>query len=274
MLSILFNFFQKKRIDTWAPLSLSSCTLTRPYLLEREGILQGTVVMIAIPYYTHDADLPARNLSAYAVPKDYHAYFRLLFDELLSLLRKEFPQNRFCAFADHSPIDEREAAARAGLGILGDNNLLITKKYSSFIFLGELCTDLCIPCREHPVSYCEHCGACAKACPMSEIGTCLSALTQKKGELSNEALFYLLKYQTAWGCDLCQAVCPHTKKAIESGTIYTPIPYFQTDTLPILTSKLLTDMPDEDFLQRAFSWRGKEVVLRNLQYLEEHEKGE
>lgn len=274
MLSKLFDFFQKEKIDAWAPIALSSCTLAKPYLLEREGISDGTAVIIAVPYYSHAADSPDRNISAYAVTRDYHAYFKDLLDRLLKELRTAFPDNRFAAFADHSPIDEREAAAKAGLGIFGDNRLLITPKYSSYVFLGELITDAILPYREYPIAYCEHCGACARACPMECISTCLSALTQKKGELTATELEHLATYRTAWGCDICQMACPHTKEAIRSGTVYSPIPYFQTDLTPTLTSQKIREMSDADFAARAYSWRGKDVILRNLEYLENQKKGE
>ena len=274
MLSKLFDFFQKEQIDAWAPIALSSCTLTRPYLLAREGISDGTAVIIAIPYYSHAVDDPERNISAYAVARDYHGYFGDLFDRLLKELRTAFPQNRFAAFADHSPIDEREAAAKAGLGIFGDNRMLITPKYSSYVFLGELITDAILPYKEYPIAHCRHCGACTRACPMECIGTCLSALTQQKGELSSRELEHLATYRTAWGCDICQTVCPHTKEAIRNGSIYSPIAYFQTDLTPTLNAKQIREMSDTDFAARAYSWRGKDVILRNLDYLEKYKKGE
>ena len=106
-------------IDTVAPISLSALTVTRPYLLRREGIERGTAFLFAIPYYTTHCDNPARNISAYAVSRDYHLFFSALFAEILPILREKFAPHRFAGFSDHSPIAEADAAVRAGIGFFG-----------------------------------------------------------------------------------------------------------------------------------------------------------
>ncbi|MBQ7172865.1 MAG: epoxyqueuosine reductase [Clostridia bacterium] len=267
------NFFSQRGIDCFAPILLSDCRIERPYLLERAGITDGTAILIAIPYYTAACNDPKRNISAYAVSRDYHGFFKELFNELLPALSKAFPQHRFTGFADHSPIAEVEAAAKAGLGIIGKNHLLITRKYSSYIFLGEVVTSAILPCKTQDVLDCENCGACIKACPAEKIGTCLSALTQKKGELTEAEQKIILQYGSAWGCDICQEVCPHTKRAIASGSIFTPIPYFEESTISRLTTKVLDELDEDAFSERAFSWRGRNTIRRNL-LLFESEKGE
>ena len=274
MFLFLSNFFQKKSIDCWAPLPLSACRIQKPYLLERAGIADGTAILIVVPYFTSACCDLQRNLSAYAVSKNYHAFFDELYGELLPILKARFPKNRFACFADHSPIAEVEAAARAGLGVIGDNHLLLTKKYSSYIFLGELITDAILPSTVHEIKGCEHCGACSAACPMKECCTCLSALTQKKGTLSAQEQAWIVKYGSVWGCDLCQESCPHTVRAQKEGTIFTPIPYFWENTLPHLTAALLDAMSEEEFLSRAYSWRGRETIKRNLAILKDYKKGE
>ena len=268
MLAFFKNFFEKHSLDCYAAIRLSDCHIERPYLLERAGISDGTAVLIAIPYYSAAADDPKRNISAYAVPRDYHGFFKELFAELIPALEQAFPEHKFAGFADHSPIAEVEAAAKAGLGIIGKNHLLITEKYSSYIFLGEVITDAHIPCKTLEKSFCEDCGACASACPMGEIGTCLSALTQKKGELSKEEEATIFRYGSAWGCDLCQEVCPHTQAAKDAGTLYSPIPYFNEATIPVLTLERLNQMDDESFSSRAYAWRGRPTIERNLRLLE------
>lgn len=266
MMEYLSEYFFQQGIRLFAPIPLRACRVTRNYLLDREGISpeSGTAVMLAIPYFTQAAADPARNLSAYAVPQDYHLFFRGLFDDLLPKLRAEFPQDRFAGFADHSPIDERDAAAQAGLGIIGQNGMLITEPYSSYVFLGELITSRSIPCQPQEIRVCEGCGACRRACPMSEIGSCLSALTQKKGELTEQEQAEIRRYGSVWGCDICGEVCPHTRRALKNGTIYSEIPFFNRDTVTHLTLAQLDDMSDEAFAARAFAWRGRHTIRRNL----------
>ena len=270
MFEILLNFLQKKNIDLVGALPLSACRIIRPYLLERAKIQRGTVFMLAIPYYTRACEDEGRNISAYAVSRDYHLFFENLYEELLPYLAESFPTANFAAFADHSPISELHAAARAGLGVIGKNGLLLTKKYGSYVFLGEIVTDIEIPCEVQEVKLCEDCGACADACPsiVSEKSVCLSALSQKKGELSEEEQRHLFSTNTVWGCDRCQECCPYNQRARKAGTIYSPIPFFNENTLPSPTVEEIENMSDADFAARAYSWRGRDTILRNLRLLE------
>ena len=96
---------------------------------------------------------------------------------------------------------------------------------------------------------------------------CLSAVTQKKGELSADEVELIAYHKSAWGCDICQKVCPHTKKAIKNGTIYSKIPFFLEKRTPCLTYEVVEKMTEEDFKERAYSWRGKAPLLRNLEIL-------
>ena len=270
MFEILLDFLQKKHIDCVGAVPLSACRIMRPYLLERAGIGSGTVFMLAIPYYTHACEHPQRSISAYAVSRDYHLFFAELFEELLPYLQKKFPANRFAAFADHSPISELDAAARAGIGVIGKNGLLLTEKYGSYVFLGEIITDIEIPCEVQPVRVCHDCGACANACPatVNDKSICLSALSQKKGVLSEEEQRILCATNTVWGCDRCQECCPYNQKAKKTGSIYSPIPFFGENTLPAPTAEEIENMNDEAFALRAYSWRGRDTILRNLRLCE------
>ncbi len=268
MFSFLSEFLQKNEIKLFAPLPLSSCKVTKPYLLERAGITDGTVIMMAAPYFTKACLSPGRNISAYAVSQDYHAFFKQLFNSLTDKLREKYPQYRFAGFSDHSPILEIDAAAKAGLGVIGKNRLLITEEYSSYIFLGELITDAYIPSSANAVRCCENCGACVKACPAAVMGECLSSLTQKKGTLSAQEQDQIRTYGSAWGCDICQTVCPHTINALRRGTIYSPISFFNQNTISDLDERKILEIGHEEFACRAYSWRGKDTVLRNLHILE------
>ncbi len=256
-------------ISACAPISLRDCSLARPYLLEREGIKDGTAFLFVVPYYTTFCDDPARNISAYAVSRDYHLFFAQLFDAILPTLRTAFPQNCFVGFSDHSPIVEVEAAAKAGLGQIGCNGLLLTKRHSSYVFLGEIITDAVIDAPVHEPSLCAACRACTAACPVElRKAECLSALTQKKGTLQEAESFLLRKHGLAWGCDRCQTACPVTKQARANGTLYTSIDFFKKAPLPHVTAMDIEAMDDAAFRERAYSWRGRAAILRNLDILE------
>ncbi len=257
---------------------LSFCRLTRPYLLERVGIpTTGTAILFVIPYLVRaDMENPDRNLSLYAVPRDYHGYAETLKASLLPVMKERFPSHRFALFADHSPLAEVDAAARAGLGLLGDNGLLLTPRWGSYVFIAELITDADYGCvmgldagtalPDFPTEppRCEGCGACRAACPARDGGTCLSALTQKKGELTEAEAVELQAHPLVWGCDVCQTVCPHNRDAED-----TTVPYFLKERLVTVTPSSVERMDDDAFAARAYAWRGKATVLRNLKLKEE-----
>ncbi len=269
MLQYIVSLLNDHYITLFGCIPLSSCRIQKTYLLEKAGIASGSVIVFAIPYYTRTCE-QNRNLSAYAVARDYHLFVQNLEKELVRKLKNKYPHYKFAFFADHSPTDERDAAARAGLGIMGKNGLLITQSFSSYVFLGELITDAVLPYREYEIKECENCGACSAACPYKrgETEICLSALTQKKGALTAGEAALLCRYHTVWGCDICGEVCPHTATAISSGSIYSPIPFFEQDAMPTLTTVQLSKMNEKDFASRAYSWRGRETIKRNVSVME------
>lgn len=270
MVDFIKNELKMLGIKNAGAIPLSLCKIMRPYKLERcgfENLDTLSVIIFTIPYLTTTKE---KNISSYAIPRDYHLFCKELFDSIIPKLKEKFPNNNFGGFADNSPIDEVHAAALAGLGIIGDNQLLITREHSSYVFIGEIITDAQIPASdEYKLQHCEGCGRCTSACPKKECCECLSSITQKKGELSECEINAIKKHGSAWGCDICSEICPHTKKAIESGTIYTDIPFFTKGLTPILSKEKIENMSDEEFSARAYSWRKKETVLRNLDILED-----
>lgn len=250
----LMEYLRGEGIEAIGALPFSECRVQKPHLLT---FSPKTALMFLIPYYVPTKE---HNLSLYAVAGDYHTFLAQCFDRILPKLRQDFPEAAFIGFTDHSPIDEREAAAKAGLGILGDNGLLIHARYGTFHFIAEILTDLEIDTQAQKIEHCEHCGRCRTACPTP--GGCLSALTQKKGELTAEEEEILLRCGSCWGCDACQLCCPHNRH-VEP----TPISFFYRDRIPVLTSECLNAMSDSFFATRAYAWRGRAVIARNLALL-------
>ena len=265
--------FSVEGINKVALLPFSECRVTNARLYERLGLHPQSVIVFLIPYFSAEPD----NFSAYAASEDYHFYAKELYERLEAKLKCLYPEGDFLGFADHSPIDERDAAIRAGLGLYGKNRLLISKEYGTYQFIGEflstLPTDAFGEVALSPFTLCIGCGACERACPTGLLrgdGTeCLSAITQKKGTLTEEEKALMRKAHTAWGCDECQRVCPYVKEAHHTGTIFTKIPFFKENIITHLDTETIEGMPDETFARRAFAWRGRETVLRNTRILEE-----
>jgi epoxyqueuosine reductase QueG len=273
MIKEISEFFKSENIEYFGVLPIEECRLKKEYLLSREdGFSPKSVICLLVPYYTKEG----KNISKYAVSRDYHLYMRGLFSRFSEFFSQAYPYNACRCFSDHSPVSELYLAARCGLGVVGENGLLITEKHSSFIFVGEIFTDISAKdlgyVKAEEIKGCIKCGKCKKACPTKCLENyereCLSAITQKKGELSFEEKSLMLDYNTAWGCDICQNVCPYTERAIKNNTIKTPIEFFYEAPIDNLTLKTLDEMSEEEFSMRAYSWRKRETVRRNLLFLE------
>ena len=257
-------------VEYFCVLSYSDCRESSPRIIGRESFTPRSVILYLLPYYGGECE----NISRYAASRDYHLALAEVNSHIAECLEREAPSACCRGYGDHSPIDERHAALVGGLGILGKNGLLINEKYGSYVFIGDMITDIApedigaTTPREY--SYCIGCGACLRACPTGvlsgEGSDCLSAITQRKGELSDSEMALMRKYNTAWGCDMCQSVCPHNKNLL-----HTPIEFFKKDRITRLTKETLESMSDEDFKARAFAWRGKGVLIRNLDVLDSKE---
>ena len=258
------EIFEKEKIEYFAPIAYSEVKTINERLLGRVGFEPKSAIIFLVPYYSGETV----NISRYAASLDYHVIIKAITSNLIGGLKLLYPNNNFCGFGDHSPINENHAALVCGLGIAGDNGLIINEKYGSYVFVADILTDLAPDMlgakAAGKVAECRHCGACRRACPtgiLSGAGEdCISAITQRKGELSETEIEFMRRVGTVWGCDVCQSVCPYNLHPVK-----TPIPTFYEKRIDRLDSQILSDMSDEDFELRAFAWRGRKVVERNLE---------
>ena len=261
----LFEYFNSIGIGHFAVLRYSDCREINERLRLALDFEPKSAVIFLVPYYAGETI----NLSRYAASLDYHIILREITEGLATHLSNMYPNAHFAGYGDHSPIDEVGAALISGLGIRGDNGLIINPEYGSYVFIGDLLTDIdpdLLGAKE-PVTplACHHCGACKRACPtgiLSGAGNdCLSAITQRKGDLSDTEIALMHKYNTVWGCDMCQASCPYNKNPK-----LTPVTFFYQERIPELTLDILNGMTRVEFSRRAFAWRGRKTVERNLNY--------
>ena len=218
-----------------------------------------SVIVACFPYLLEAGEYENRNVSKYAVVTDYHKVALERLESAAEKLREIYPENEFSPFADNSPIPEVMAACFSGLGALGINSLLITKEFGSYVFLGEIVTDLELECADSSVDLCLQCGKCVRECPASAIhengferGRCLSEITQKKGELTAEETKLMKDCGCVWGCDICQDVCPMNKNAA-------------TTTIEEFLSSAVAHVESGCSLEgRAYEWRGRKVIERNI----------
>ena len=214
-----------------------------------------TVIVTLFPYAVA-SDAP-RNISRYACVPDYHHAAGEVLSAFAAAVSQTFEGERFEPFMDNSPLPEVACAVAAGLGVRGDNGLLISDRFGSYVFIGCVVTTLALPTKDEQRE-CLHCGACAAACigeclPSACRDTCVSALTQKKGDLTEQEKQRIRKGGLLWGCDTCQEVCP-----LNVDKILAPHPCF-TPYDPWLCEASLGDLQ-----HKAYGWRGEAVLRRNL----------
>lgn len=265
------DFFAKEKIEYFATLKTEDITVWDKEKFSRIEEKIGevkSVTIFLIPYYFGQK---TTNLSVYAQGRDYHLYIKELSQRFASFAKEKDPSLSFVMMADTSPLAERKCTLDAGLGVLGKNGLVINEKYGSFVFIGTLFLSKDFSQGEkREAGTCLLCGECEKACPTGAIfdgerKKCLSLISQKKDRTKEEETL-LQNAKCKWGCDLCQNVCPMNKEKA-----FTPIPFFRTDFVESLTEEVISQ-EKKAFQTRAFSWRGRSILYRNLGIEDEKKK--
>lgn len=237
-----------------------------------------TIISIAIAYPNKAEGKPEKteyrrgSFSRGSWGVDYHTVVNRKLKELAEGIEKLAGQFNYKAMVDTGALVDVAVAARSGLGFIGKNGLLISKEYGSWMFLGELVTNLDIE-PDVPVDYgCGDCTRCVTACPTQALlgdgrlnaPRCLSFQTQNKGMMPEE---YREKIRTViYGCDICQITCPYNK-GINSHF------HEEMEPEPELTNPELIPMlelSNKQFLNKfghmSGAWRGKNPLQRNAIY--------
>ena len=179
-----------------------------------------SVLVAAINYFTphkHENAPATGKISRYAWGDDYHDVVKAKLLALLEWIKQEVPgaEGKICV--DTSPIMDKAWAMRGGLGWIGKHSNLITQKFGSWVFLGEILLNIGFD--DHSEAASDHCGSCTMcidACPTQAIvepyvvdsRRCISYATI---ELRDESLpDEIAENLNGWiyGCDICQDVCP------------------------------------------------------------------
>jgi epoxyqueuosine reductase len=179
-----------------------------------------SVITFLKNYYPEDnfinvANKQDANIAKYAWGEDYHEVIRNQLHELLDLCRKKIGSIEGRGFVDSAPVLERSWAQLVGAGWIGKNGNLIRPKAGSFFFIATLIVDLSLH-YDQPITkdLCGTCTKCIDACPTQailpnktiEANHCISYFTieLKKSEITTDRNYK----DWAFGCDICQDVCP------------------------------------------------------------------
>ncbi|MFN3874887.1 MAG: tRNA epoxyqueuosine(34) reductase QueG [Flavobacteriales bacterium] len=180
-----------------------------------------SVISLAFNYHStrRQADPQAPKLSVYAYGRDYHKVVRKRLEPLLAFIRERFGAVALRAFVDSAPVLEKAWAERAGVGWRGKHTNVIRRGAGSWFFLCELITDLRLEPDAPATDHCGTCRRCIDACPTEAItpyqvdgSRCISYLTIELKEAIPEEFAGRME-NWAFGCDICQQVCPWNRFA-------------------------------------------------------------
>lgn len=162
------------------------------------------------------APVPMGRVANYARYEDYHPFIKKRLRKLAEFITAAAGRSiKFKICVDSAPVAERPLAARAGIGFIGENRMLINPDFGGQILLGEIITDIKLPIGEPIKTNCSECNKCIDACPTGALGPdgqfdaskCISYLTiEYKGRIP----FGLAEKMGDWlfGCDECVLACP------------------------------------------------------------------
>ncbi len=224
-----------------------------------------SAIVCLFPYFQ---GYSAGNLSLYARSIDYHLIIKEKLGQLTQFIHTLAPDISCDAFADIGPEIERQLAYNAGLGFFGKNGMLINDDFGSYFFIGYILCDLPLKADLPLEKSCFGCNQCIDACPGGALGgefdisKCASHISQKKGDLTESEIDILKKSGLIFGCDTCQRVCPHNNITPK------PLCEFTEGLIHSLSLEDIENLSNKEFMRkyknRAFSWRGKNVLLRNI----------
>jgi len=238
-----------------------------------------SVVSVILNYYPQNiqSDPEAPVLAKYAYGKDYHDVIRKMLKSLLTFTTGLIPGCEGRVFTDSAPVMEHAWASRSGLGWIGKNSLLLTSKYGSFVFIGEMIITAELDYDQPVNDMCGSCRNCITSCPTGAIvsdrvidaGRCISyhTIENKSPEMPD---FLKDSFQNrVFGCDICQDVCPWNRKA-SANTIeeFRPHP----DLLGMSKQEWYTmDNEKYDLLFRGSAVKRAKFagIQRNLNFLKE-----
>ncbi len=244
-------------------------------------ILKGakSIISVAMSYKSgneHGSSLPSKlqgKVARYSWGKDYHRVIERRLKQFIAGLSSELDMEiQSKIYVDTGPMQDRAVAERAGVGWYGKSTNIITPTHGSWVFLGQILTDLALQTDQPLKKNCGNCSLCIDKCPTGAIvgpyildnRKCISYLTiECRGRIPRE----LRKQIGDWvfGCDICQEVCPPNFK---SDTTKEPafIPgehgYRTLDLIPILS---ITDQEFREKFQGTPIMRAKrQGLIRNV----------
>ncbi len=261
--------FERDDFATWPYDASYANRATDPQTLFADA---KSVVCVALAFaHPPPSDRPplTGRVSNYAWGRDYHVAMRDVCRAIARALDAEAGAPVTRVVCDTAPLTERAFAERAGLGWIGKHTNLIVPGAGSFVFLGEIVTSLDLGASVPTKKTCGACTRCVDVCPTRALRgdytidatRCIADLTQRTDAVPRTMRALIGDW--VWGCDLCQDVCPPTRRApFSSNPAFAPT---RADAFPSLLEMLAMRSATykRRFRATAMGWRGAAVLRRN-----------
>jgi len=249
----LEQFLSEKRHGNMTWLERNFDKRTNPGLL----VDHAKSIISVIANYKPDTQIQVNpempKISSYAWGRDYHYTLKEKLENLLSFIRETYGNVNARIFVDSAPVMDKVWAQYSGLGWIGKHTNLIRKGFGSWFFIGEIIIDLELSV-DAPVS--DHCGTCTRcidACPTEALqayqidaSRCISYLTIELKESMSEEMRQKSE-GWAFGCDICQAVCPWNSQSLaHTSGWFQPLPFILS-----MSEKEWMELPDADFKKQV-----------------------
>jgi epoxyqueuosine reductase len=217
-----------------------------------------SLVCLALNYYTppaHSHESGCGKISRYAWGRDYHRILHKKLKALSQAIASLQPDTKTRFYADTGPVQDKAWAEQAGLGWIAKNGNLITREYGSWVFLGEILTNLELAGDPPHTPHCGTCTRCLEACPTGAIvspfvvdaNRCIAyhTIENRAPELPAAIKPHLQNWVA--GCDICQDVCPWNQRFARETDVqeFQPYPW---NLAPKLSE--LAHLSDEEWNQR------------------------
>jgi epoxyqueuosine reductase len=243
-----------------------------------------SLICVALNYYTPQQRPEGKEyakISRYGWGRDYHKIMHKKLKAFATWLGEQAENIQVRYYADTGPVSDKAWAEQAGIGWIAKNGNLITREYGSWVFLGEILTNLELVADRPHTQHCGNCTRCLDACPTNAIvkpfvvdaNRCIAYHTiENRAESLPDSIKPKLEGWVA-GCDICQDVCPWNQRFAKTTDVTEFQPY-AWNIAPKLTE--LANLSEQEWNQRfpasALRRIKPEMLRRNAQAnLEESE---
>jgi len=217
-----------------------------------------SIICVALNYYTHHQRPKSADyakISRYGWGRDYHRVLTKKLKQLAAWMQDQGSEIEARLYADTGPVQDKFWAQQAGIGWIAKNGNVITRHYGSWIFLGEIITNVALAADRPHTAHCGSCTRCISACPTEAIrapgvvdaNRCIAYHTiENRAEVLPEAIANNLNNWVA-GCDICQDVCPWNQQFAKETDVEAFQPY-PANVSPTLAE--LAEISEDDWNQR------------------------